>query len=127
MQRRSFLRSLAALPLVGGGVTLIGNPTSAAVPVTLELLHGYKAWLCFEHKMLCHELAKFDLDETKRLHREFYSDHPAFEWHFQCSQPGARGPAGWIDAPQPSTRAAVVLSAVGCPLADPLPRGPFFR
>jgi len=29
--RRGFLRGLAALPLIGGGVTLIGNPTRAAV------------------------------------------------------------------------------------------------
>ena len=27
-----------------------------------------------------------------------------------------QGPAGWAGAPQPSTRAAAVLSAVGCPL-----------
>ena len=32
--RRSFLRQLASLPLIGGGVTLIGKPTAAAVPVT---------------------------------------------------------------------------------------------
>ena len=29
--RRTFLRQLASLPLIGGGVTLIGNPTAAAV------------------------------------------------------------------------------------------------
>jgi hypothetical protein len=30
LQRRGFLRALATLPLIGGGVTLIGNPTRAA-------------------------------------------------------------------------------------------------
>lgn len=30
--RRGFLRGLVTLPLIGGGVTLIGNPTAAAVP-----------------------------------------------------------------------------------------------
>ncbi len=37
--RRGFLRGLATLPLIGGGVTLIGNPTRAAAePVTEDLL-----------------------------------------------------------------------------------------
>jgi hypothetical protein len=34
LARRDFLRSLAHLPLIGGGVTILGNPTAAAVPVT---------------------------------------------------------------------------------------------
>jgi hypothetical protein len=38
VQRRGFLRGLTALPLVGGGVTLIGNPTKADVPTSDELL-----------------------------------------------------------------------------------------
>ncbi len=115
--RRSFLRGLATLPLVGGGVTLIGNPTAAAVPVTPELLHGYKAWLMSEHAMLCYEMSGYDPERAKVLRREFYSDHPGWDWHYQWPNPQRRL-AGWQDAPQPSTRAAVVLSAVGCPLAD---------
>lgn len=47
--RRGFLRGLVTLPLIGGGVTLIGNPTAAAVPVTPELMHRYCAWLAREH------------------------------------------------------------------------------
>lgn len=39
--RRTFLRGPASLRLVGGGVTLIGNPTAAAVPVTASLLETY--------------------------------------------------------------------------------------
>ena len=38
LARRGFLRGLAHLLLIGGGVTLIGNPTAAAEPVTEELL-----------------------------------------------------------------------------------------
>lgn len=49
LSRRGFLRGLAHLPLVGGGVTLLGNLTGAAEPVTLELLQSYSAWLHFEH------------------------------------------------------------------------------
>ncbi len=40
--RRGFLRGLVTLPLIGGGVTLIGNPTAAAEPVTKELLVNYQ-------------------------------------------------------------------------------------
>lgn len=35
--RRGFLRGLVSLPLIGGGVTLIGAPTAAATPVTPDL------------------------------------------------------------------------------------------
>ena len=116
--RRAFLRGLASLPLIGGGVTLIGNPTAAAVPVTRDLLHSYDSWLFFERRMVCFELAKHDWPTAREFEglRGGSSRHvPGDQWHFQWT--GGRGPAGWIDAPQPSTRAAVVLSAVGCPLA----------
>ena len=115
--RRSFLRGLVSLPLIGGGVTLIGNPTAAAVPVTMDLLHGYKTWLMYEHKMLSYELAGYDSERAKRIHGGFYLVHPAANWHFSWPMPEGSRLAGWPDAPQPSTRAAVVLSAVGCPLA----------
>lgn len=121
--RRAFLRGLASLPLLGGAVTLIGNPTAAATPITPELLNGYKAWLCFEHSMLCHEMVGYDVERAKLIRREFRSDHPAWNYHTQWPNPQGRL-AGWETAPQPSTRAAVVLSAVGCPLADPTPPGP---
>jgi hypothetical protein len=53
--RRGFLRGLASLPLIGGGVTLIGNPTRAAEPVTLDLLDAYNERLFMERRMLCIE------------------------------------------------------------------------
>ncbi len=114
--RRGLLRGLATLPLIGGSVALIGNPTKAAVPVTPELMRSYKSWLFFEHRMASFELAGHDI---KRAHdiedAGFLGGQPGDEWHFQWSAPG-RLVAGWPDAPQPSTRAAIVLSAVGCPL-----------
>ena len=113
--RRTFLRGLATLPLIGGSVALIGNPTKAAVPVTPELMHGYKLWLRNEHCMLCHELTGYDVNRAKMVHREFYFDHPGGDWHFGWPNPNY-SLAGWPDAPQPSARAAIVLSAVGCPL-----------
>lgn len=124
--RRTFLRGLASLPLIGGSVALIGSPTAAAVPATPELLNGYKAWLCFEHSMLCLEMEGYHVPRAKAMHRVFHSDHPGFDWHSQVANLSRRL-AGWPEAPQPSTRAAVVLSAVGCPLADTTPLGPFYR
>ncbi|GJE60735.1 hypothetical protein [Methylobacterium trifolii] len=46
--RRGFLRGLVSLPLIGGGVTLIGNPSAAAVPVMGGMVATYLAWLHFE-------------------------------------------------------------------------------
>ncbi len=109
--RRGFLRQLATLPLVGGGMTLIGQPEAVAEPVTDHLLWSYKDWLFFEHRMLSHELVGPDLEQVRLTER--YSMNSC-DWHFQWAKPGAQGPAGWYDAPQPSTRAALVLSAVGC-------------
>ena len=50
--RRGFLRGLTTLPLIGGGVTLIGNPTKAAEPVTSHLLDCYDTWLFYERRFL---------------------------------------------------------------------------
>lgn len=46
--RRGFLRGFTMLPLVGGDVTLIGQPTHAATPITPGLLSTYSAWLHHE-------------------------------------------------------------------------------
>ena len=115
--RRSFLRGLASLPLIGGGVTLIGQPTAAAVPVTPDLMHSYKSWLHMEHRMLSWEMAGYDIERSKVMERSFLHNSPGDDFHWQWSHRGYQGQAGWRGAPQPSTRAAVVLSAVGVPLA----------
>lgn len=114
--RRSFLRGLTTLPLIGGSVALIGQPTAVAQPITDDLLWSYKAWLQYEHRMLSYEIAGHDerrLDEVERFIKLGY---PGDRFHFQWRDPQFKGMAGWDNAPQPSTRAAVVLSAVGCPL-----------
>jgi hypothetical protein len=49
--RRLFLPGLAGLPLVGGGVSIIGA-VKANVPITPELLDSYDAWLHFERRWL---------------------------------------------------------------------------
>ena len=55
--RRGFLRGLTALPLVGGGMSLIGNPVGAAVPVTDDLHFRYLSWLAHEHREAALEYA----------------------------------------------------------------------
>ncbi len=113
--RRTFLRGLATLPLIGGSVALIGNPTKAAVPVTPALRDRYIAWLANEHAA-----ALFERDPPQPQYDDF--DRLMSDWHYAR----LRTPLFWFpEAPdiermtactQPSTRAAIVLSAVGCPL-----------
>ena len=50
--RRGFLRGLTALPLIGGGVTLIGNPRGSGRAVTADLLDSYDTWLVYERRYL---------------------------------------------------------------------------
>ena len=108
LARRGFLRGLAHLPLIGGGVTILGNPTAAAEPVTEALLDAYSEWLFYERRLLC-------LERWPGVH------HPD---GFIPANTGASGyhfPLGpeRQDRPQPSSRAAVVLSAVGCGWREP--------
>lgn len=113
--RRGFLRNLASLPFIGGGVTLIGNPTAAAEPVSARLLESYDAWLFFERRYLRQELARVGGEAIMPLDRkdvllDFYphhvwADNPGGNYHMSAD------PSVW---PQPSSRAAIVLSAVGC-------------
>lgn len=113
--RRGFLRNLASLPLIGGGLTLIGSPTAAAVPVTPDLLDSYDAWLHFERRWL--QFERFGAKGTER-------DKLADGWVFLNERTGraysdmvrcANGGGHYHGNVAPaSTRAAVVLSAVGC-------------
>lgn len=73
-------------------------------PLTEELLWSYMEWLQMEARFLCWEQGPrtqehFDVNVGHAL--RFRSDNPSGRYH-------ANG------APLPSTRAAVVLSAVGC-------------
>lgn len=114
--RRSFLRGLASLPLIGGSVAILGQPTAAAVPITDDLMQSYKSWLHMEHRMVSYELARYDTGLAQAIERYHSCNTPGDRWHFQWAYEGSRGPAGWIDAPQPSARAAIILSAAGVPL-----------
>jgi hypothetical protein len=93
--RRGFLGGLAALPLIGG-VTLVGNPTGAAEPVTGAMLDQYETWLMCEASRLAREVHPWS---DGRVVTSLFG--PAYEWH-------------QADVGSPCQRAAVVLSAVGC-------------
>ena len=111
LARRGFLRGLAHLPLIGGGVTILGNPTAAAEPVTEQLLDAYSEWLFYECRLLCLER----WPDNPKAERFIPAGTGASGFHFPAY------PTSWRDATQPSTRATVVLSAVGCGWCE----GPF--
>ena len=104
LARRGVLRGLAHLPLIGGGVTILGNPTGAAEPVTDDLLDAYSEWLFYERRLLCRERWPGSRDAEAFVP----ANTGASGFHFPP------GPVRRRDQLQPSTRAAVVLSAVGC-------------
>ena len=111
--RRGLLRGLATLPLIGGSVALIGKPTAVAVPMTLPLIDRYVAWLAAEHAaaIVAHEELHYPhLVGTGSLEQR-WNRQPMF-WF--PDDPVAHAN---VRATSPATRAAIVLSAVGCPLA----------
>jgi hypothetical protein len=105
LQRRGFLRGLATLPLIGGGVALLGNPTKAAEPVTDGLLRTYSTWLELERRYLH---AEMDPRNERNLGAFIDMRNPAAMYHFVEFSEADR------DRERPSTRAAIVLAAIGC-------------
>ena len=108
--RRTFLRGLASLPLIGGGVTLIGQPTAAAVPVTDDILAAYDQWLFYERRfLLLEQYGHRGRAMVRDMERAVPVGTFADRFHFPRD-------GSWQDQPQPSSRAAVILSAAGVPL-----------
>jgi hypothetical protein len=111
--RRGFLRGLTTLPLIGGGVALIGTPSAVAESVTHELLDSYDASLEYERRWLQWERhrgiqapARFNLPFLMQMNGEDQT----------CDYiPAANGGARFHghDEPPASSRAALVLSTVG--------------
>ena len=112
--RRTFLRGLATLPLIGGSVALIGAPSAVAEPITVNLVENYKTWLDLEMRFLTYEMASdpahvaryqvedlSSVDRRRRMESIIHMANGATRFHGpRCA--GA------------TTRAALVLSAVGC-------------
>lgn len=108
MPRRAFLKHLAKLPLIGGAVGalgLIAQPEAVAEPVTPALLDAYKSWLLNEYMHVCQEL-----DPGRPIDFGFAPNNAGGMYHWRAF--------GQPPAPAPSTRAAIVLSAVGCDWKD---------
>ena len=106
--RRGFLRSLLTLPLIGGGVSLIGAPSAVAQPVTRQLLETYSAWLMEERMSLHEEL----FPEAEPVLRHISAVPVQLEPENQFYIPPL--PSSWDRAASASTRAALVLASVGC-------------
>lgn len=99
--RRGFLRGLLALPFIGGGLALIGAPTAVAEPVSEALLREYHDWLLLERRLIAQEITGSESSEPGLFRKS------SLAWH-ERHMPGGAG------ASPPSTRAALVLSTVGC-------------
>ncbi|GJE00013.1 hypothetical protein [Methylobacterium isbiliense] len=99
--RRGFLRGLVTLPLVGGGITLIGAPTGVAEPASDWLLQNYSTWIERERRRVAEVLGAGGAVQI------LYG--PASDWFDQ----ELATPPEEIRT-RVATRAAVVLSAVGC-------------
>lgn len=111
--RRGFLRGLTTLPLIGGAVTLIGAPSAVAEPLTPALLDSYDAWLFYERRYLRFQRyagADKDLGYDRRFVIMDTETGKRFDWLAVDNAGGAFH----NQHPDPTGRAALVLSAVGC-------------
>ena len=116
--RRAFLNQLVTLPLIGGSVALIGQPTAVAEPPSVLVLEAYKTWLDNERRWLSRDMAANPA--VQRLYGCFprsVSEEVRFAKMID-SLYAASGPAwNYHDAAaRPATRAALILSAAGCDL-----------
>ena len=119
MPRRGFLAGLTRLPLLGGSVALIGQPRAVAEPATPDMLEAYKTWLEYERRWLSWEMAADPLWQRR------YGGSGAAEDRVKLSD-RIDGCLAFIgesntyhrDHAAPSTRAALVMSTVGCDWHD---------
>lgn len=123
--RRGFLRGLATLPLIGGGVTIIGAPTAVAEPVTDRLFDAYLHFITHEHREVLAQYAyrrALKRDDELLLQRGYrmpagYPEACEQETrelpYLQWVPKGSEAADGFCRASSPTTRAALVLSAVG--------------
>ena len=111
MPRRGFLAGLTALPLLGGSVALLGRPHAVAEPVTPDMLEAYKTWLDHERRFLVLEMgldpvcrARYSPLQGPQLGEALNRSDWQIGERFDHVRRGH----------EPSTRAALVLSTVGC-------------
>lgn len=108
--RRGFLAALAKLPLIGGGVMLLGQPSAAAVPMSSALLRTYVAFLGRERQAAQAELA------ILRGYGEHLSLANPETWRSEAwwmQIPGEPAIDALVTLAPASSRAAVVMAAAG--------------
>ena len=112
--RRTFLRQLTTLPLIGGSVALIGSPQAVAEPVTTSLATAYKTWLQNELRLLSYEMAAYP-DVVAWYGSDRTSVSRSLERCVQLTGVGEvpRFHDWTLRQDKPSSRAALVLSTVG--------------
>lgn len=118
MPRRGFLAGLARLPLIGGSVALLGQPSAVAQPATLQIVEAYKTWLHYEHRRLSWEMADFPTNVAHYggTREERYSYIERLTLNLGT---GDACKFHWRDDATPAfSRAALVLSTVGCDWRD---------
>ncbi|UHC14457.1 hypothetical protein LRS73_18080 [Methylobacterium currus] len=102
--RRELLSRLATLPVIGGGVTLIGTPAGSAEPLPEMLLWEYSTWIERERRRIG---AVFG-DMTGQAHNVQLCHSSAYAW-YQCEKGAPREEL----RSRVMTRGAAVLNAVG--------------
>jgi hypothetical protein len=116
--RRGFLASLVRLPLIGGGLAVLGAPSAVALPRSEELLRRYVIFLGREQ-----QAARIELDALRYPHHFAnmgYSLHAPETWRaapWWQEIPADDAVEALIVAAPASARAALVLSAAGVTLA----------
>jgi hypothetical protein len=112
LPRRGFLRQLCGLPLIGGGLSLIGAPTATAEPGTPEMLSVDKLWLHFEHRAWPTKWpASIAIEATITRATRYIEANAGMEWHFrQANIPRAVGKE-LQNSPRPAPRSCSALSA----------------
>ncbi|KQP89393.1 hypothetical protein [Methylobacterium sp. Leaf117] len=122
--RRGFLSGLAALLLIGGGVSLIGRPTAVAAPVTDQMMTHYLGFISREFRELMVKMDQRHIEKSVAacvrrgdFVRPSYAEECKARTRYQLSWMDFRCLAGEGELPvaaPPSSRAALVLSTVGC-------------
>jgi hypothetical protein len=74
---RGFRRGLARLPLIGGSVTILGNPTKAAEPITEAMLQANATSLEMERRFPNWERAGGHRATFETLEGTLWLDNPA--------------------------------------------------
>ena len=121
-ERRGFLRALTAIPLLGGGIKLFGEPTSAAVPISPALLRKYAAFL--NRELFATWLETRLIESPWHFTDMGYSLSDSSTWRkLPLWWPLPDDPAceALVTRTAPSSRAAVVLGAAGVSVGKSAP------